>query len=112
MFEDNKEDFRKWLIEDKKLSSRVAGDILSRCKRLNKAVLESIDLSISSPESYLTSLKEIKDYSTHGNKSVKAQYALNATLIAAMKKYCEYRNPHTFQDYPNGYSTYSTYGYV
>lgn len=104
MFEENKEDFRKWLIEDKKLSSRVAGDVLSRCKRLNKTILEDIDLSISSPESYLASLKEIKDYSKRGKQSAKTQYALDATLIAAMKKYCEYKNPHTFQNYPNGYS--------
>lgn len=103
MFEENKEGFRKWLIKDKKLSTRVAGDVLSRCKRLNNAVLESIDLSVSTPEVYLESLHEIKEYTKREKESQKARYNLNATLNAAMKKYCEYMNPQTFKNYPNVY---------
>lgn len=103
MFEENKEEFRKWLIEDKKLSKRVAGDVLSRCKRLNNAVLDSIDLSVSTPEVYLQSLQEIREYTKREKQNQKTRYNLNATFSAAMKKYCEYINPQTFKSYPDAY---------
>jgi len=104
MFKENKEDFREWLIEDKGLSSRAAGNILSRCKRLDGIVLESLHSSISSPESYLIALKKIKEYAKIEKQSAKTQYTLTATLRAAMKKYCEFINPETFEKYPNAYS--------
>ena len=103
MFKDNKEDFRKWLIEDKKLSSTVAGNVVSRCKRLDSIVLESIDLSVSTPEVYLKSLQEIREYAKSEKENKKTRYTLNATLNAAMKKYCEYMNPQTFKNYPDAY---------
>ena len=104
MFKENKEEFRKWLIEDRKLSRRAAGDILSRCKRLDNTVLDSLQISVSSPESYLIALKEIRDYAVIDKQAIKSQYALTATLRAAMKKYCEYMNPQTFEQYPDAYS--------
>ena len=104
MFNENKEEFRKWLIEDKKISHRAAGDILSRCKRLDNIVLDSLQISVSSPESYLIALKEIKEYAVIDKQNKKTQYALTATLRAAMKKYCEYMNPQTFEQYPDTYS--------
>lgn len=103
MFKDHKEDFRKWLVEDKNLSKTVAGNIVSRCKRLNNIVLESIDFSVSTPEVYLESLQEIREYAKYEKENKKTRYALNATLSAAMKKYCEYRNPQTFTKYPDAY---------
>ncbi|MGP9750089.1 hypothetical protein [Psychrobacter sp. AOP31-B2-9] len=104
MFKENKEDFRQWLIEEKGLSAKVTGDILSRCKRLDKCISQSIEEAVSSPQSYLIALKDIGTYATLNKQTAKSQYNLTATLRAAIRKYCEYRNPETFECYPSGNS--------
>lgn len=104
MFLDIKEDFRDWLVNEKGLSVKVSRDIQSRCKRLDTEVLESIDFAISSPEFYLQALKNIRSYAIANNGSKSTQYAMTSTLRAALRKYCEYRNPESFNLYPNGYS--------
>lgn len=104
MFEENRENFRQWLIDDKGLSLKASGDVICRCKRLDSEVIKSIDLSISSPEFYLMALKDIKTYAIANKTNKQTQYTLMSTLRAAMKKYCEYVNPKKFEQYPNGYS--------
>lgn len=104
MFEEKTELFRKWLIEDKGLSNKTSGDIISRCKRLNDYVLPSIDDAVSSPESYLVALKAISSYALANKQDKNTQYGLISSLRSSIKKYCEYKNPNTFECYPNGHS--------
>lgn len=104
MFIENKEGFRQWLIKDKGLSAKASGDILSRCKRLDKCISQSIEEAVSSPQSYLIALKDIKTYAMLNKRTAKSQHNLAATLRAAIRKYCEYRNPETFERYPSGMS--------
>lgn len=104
MFCEHKEDFRYWLIEVNKLSIKSAGDIISRCRRLEAEVLDSIDLSVSTPEHYSNALKKIKNYAILNKKTIKAQYNLTKSYRAALKKYCQYVKPDTYEQYPSGYS--------
>ncbi|MCD9472917.1 hypothetical protein [Photobacterium phosphoreum] len=103
MFIERKEDFREWLIEQKGISRRVAGNIISRCKRLDEEVLGSIDLSVSSVDNYLSALSMIKSYSLANKSKDSAKYAMSASLRAAIRKYCEYRNPDDILRFPNAY---------
>lgn len=104
MFEEKKELFRKWLIEDKGFSTKVAGDVISRCRRLDKQVLSSLDEAVLSPQSYLVALKDINTYAIDMNQEKKKETLLINTLRVAMKKYCEYINPESYECYPNGNS--------
>lgn len=104
MFQNNQEEFRQWLIKEKGLSDRVAGDTISRCRRLNKEVIGSIDRSVSSTESYLSALREIGAYSIKNKEKYSSQYTLGSSLRVALKKYCEFINPTTHKNYPNIYS--------
>lgn len=104
MYGEDKEHFRNWLLVDKGLSAKACGDTLSRCKRLNEHVLKSIDEAVFTPESYLVALKTIKEYAVSEKENEKTQYDLTSTLRGAMKKYCEFKNPNTYECYPNGYS--------
>ena len=104
MFEENKEDFRKWIIEDRGLSTKLATDIICRCRRLDKQVLSSLDEAVLSPQSYLVALKDINAYAIDISQERKKQSLLINTLRGAMKKYCEYVNPESFECYPNGNS--------
>ncbi|MGF7411294.1 hypothetical protein [Providencia rettgeri] len=104
MFNECKEDFRSWLIQQNKLSIKSAGDIISRCRRLEVEVLDSIDLSVSTPELYADALKKIKNYAVLNKKTLRAQYNLTKSYRAALKKYCQYVKPDAHEHYPSGYS--------
>lgn len=104
MIKQNKKKFREWLVLEKQLSPRAASDIISRCTRLERTILESLDLSVSSPELYLIALKDIKKYAANTVNDTKSQNTLTGTLRAAIRKYCEYMNPTTFEKYPTAYN--------
>ena len=103
MFDSDKESFRRWLKEEKQLSNRVVGDIISRCNRLDKQVLVSISESVSSISNYVIALHDIEDYAEKNKQKKASQKALAATLRSAIRKYCEFVNPDTYQDYPTKY---------
>ncbi|KJG15289.1 hypothetical protein [Photobacterium angustum] len=98
------DDFKAWLMDEKGLSKKVASDIVSRCKRLDSDILESIDDSINSIDNYLLALSIIKKYAMQNSVSIKGQYALSSSLRSAMRKYCEFRKPSEINRYPNGYN--------
>jgi len=104
MFIDVKKEFREWLITDKSLSPKVASDIISRCQKLDQCILESIDLSISSPQIYLLALQKITSYSEEKRSKFQLKSSSSASLISAMKKYGEFIAPPNFDLYPNGYN--------
>lgn len=101
MFVENREKFRDWLINYKGLSKRCASDVLCRCNRLNKQVLKSIDSAVSSPNLYSVALKEINIYAIQNSNETKQQTTLIITLTNAIKKYCEYKNPKTYEIFPS-----------
>ncbi|MDD9200691.1 hypothetical protein [Aliivibrio sp. S2MY1] len=104
MFDNEKDAFKEWLIHEKKLSLKVSGDHLCRCKRLNNGIIEPIHLAVSSSERYVIALKKIKQYAVNESKTKQQQYNLTCSLIASLKKYCEFKNPEKIEEYPNGYS--------
>lgn len=104
MFEKDKEEFRKWLVCNKNLSLKVSGDHLCRCKRLHNGIIEPLHLAVSSPDNYVIALKKIKKYGIEKSKTKQEQYNLTCSLTASLKKYCEFKNPNNFENYPNGYS--------
>lgn len=104
MFENDRDAFKEWLLHEKKLSPKVSGDHLCRCKRLHSGIIEPLHLVVSSPEQYVIALKKIKLYAVNKSTTKQEQYNLTCSLIAALKKYCEFKNPENFEKYPNGYS--------
>lgn len=104
MFSEVKEDFREWLIVKKGVSKRVAGDTISRCKRLDEEVLDSIDLAVSSVDNYLLAMAEIKNYARANGAKNGAKYAMRGCLRSAMRKYCEYRNPEKISYFPSAHN--------
>lgn len=103
MFLELKEDFREWLIVKKRISKRTAGDTISRCKRLDEEVLDSIDLAVSSVDNYLLAMSKIKHYARENRVEKSAKYAMKGSLMSAMRKYCEYRNPEDISYFPSAY---------
>ncbi|MEZ8918554.1 hypothetical protein AB4622_07500 [Vibrio splendidus] len=104
MFSEIKEDFREWLIVKKGVSKRVAGDTISRCKRLDEEILDSIDLAVSSVDNYLLAMSKIKHYARENGTENGAKYAMTGCLRSAMRKYCEYRNPEDISYFPSAYN--------
>ncbi len=105
MYIDLKEDFKKWLVDEKGLSIKVAGNVLCRCKRLNNEILQcSIDQAVSTPQHYLQALIEVGQYAVANSSSNSSRYAMTGSLRCALKKYCEYRNPNTYSFYPTANS--------
>ena len=98
------DDFKSWLVKEKGLSKKVASDIVSRCKRLDNDILDSIDNSVESIDNYMIALEIIKKYAACNSFSIKGQYALSSSLRSAMRKYCEFRKPSEITRYPNGYN--------
>lgn len=103
MFDSDKESFRRWLREEKQLSNRVVGDIVSRCNRLDKQVLTSISESVSSISNYIAALNDIEDYAKKNKHEKSSQQSLAATLRGAIRKYCEFVNPDTYEEFPTKY---------
>lgn len=104
MFTDLKEEFRLWLINECGLSKKSASDVVCRCNRLDRKVLESLDSAVLSVSNYTVAMKDIKNYAILNKKANQTKYTLTSTLRLAMRKYCEFRNPEEFHLYPRGYN--------
>ncbi len=105
MYTDIKEDFRAWLIEDKGLSAKAAGDVLCRCKRLDSGILSAnIDIAISTPKDYLQALQDVGQYASVNRSSKTSIYSMAGVLRSALRKYCEFCNPDSFAYYPTAHS--------
>lgn len=58
---DVKNEFRSWLISEKKLSTKVAGDIVSRCKRVERRLEVQLLAEFESNESFSALMRAIGD---------------------------------------------------
>jgi len=84
----NEDEFRQWLINEKKYSKRVASDYISRCRKIQKefniCLLDATDTKNKFIE--LTSIikKEIWECDT---SNIKSKYSRFGNIKLAMRKY-------------------------
>jgi hypothetical protein len=96
-------EFKTWLIETNRLSPKAAGDIVSRLRRISNHIEVNIETAISSEESFIVLLKQIKSYSINHSTSKNSAYTLSATLKSALRKYAIFRHPKNAKKYLNLY---------
>ena len=97
-FDSNVEDFREWLVSTG-LTKRVAGDYLSRCRRIQRVFNVDLYEAVSKETDYIDLLIRIWRYAESNTNSQKAKHALNRSLRAACKKYAEFKFPKKSKKY-------------
>ena len=82
--------FYKWLIEDRRISQKVAKNIISRCKRVETMFsIKIIDFYNVNKIDELYEMLRTCVYSKNINAK-KSIYALHSTLRYAVKKYLDF----------------------
>lgn len=94
MFSDDREEFKKWLIEELNHSQKTARDCIYRCNRIDKNISDFTKLA-KSDNGFEILRKKIKEYSTANGNTTKSKYSLNGTLCLSAKKYSKYKKSHS-----------------
>ena len=90
---DVEQNFRSWLIRDKKLSVKAAGDVISRCKRVEQSLDVHLIGRFESNESFSALMRAISDFcKLDCQTSEKACNRANA-LRHAVRKLLEFHCP-------------------
>ena len=98
-FEENREAFVLWLINNEKLLTAVAKDYASRCRRIEKHIASDLDFMLSKESNFVNLSKLINQYSLNQSATKTSAYSLNATLRSAAKKYGVFRYPELTEAY-------------
>lgn len=95
--------FRRWLL-DSGIASRVAGDYICRCRRIERELNVSLVRAVQSERPYVELMQKIRDYATSSAESASSTYSLAATLRRAARKFAEFLKGDLSHDYPDGRS--------
>jgi len=85
------EQFRLWLVQHKRYSPRVRSDALSRCRRVERALLLSLDQSVKSQGELENVIQRIREEILI-EASDKSRKEGQASLFHAVKRYHEFLN--------------------
>jgi len=78
----DKELFLRWLLETRKLASKAAGDVVSRCKRVESSLNQTLEKTTISQVMFDAALTRIRG--SHPNQN---------DLLYAMRLYAAFKNP-------------------
>ena len=98
-FEDNREEFILWLINNEKLLPIVARDYSYRCRRIEKDIVRDLDFMLSKESNFVDLSKLINNYSLNQSTTTKSAYSLKGTLRSAAKKYGVFKYPELTKAY-------------
>ena len=90
---DVEDQFKQWLIVEKKQSKKVAGDIVSRCKRIERELGFGLLESFSSNDAYIDLMRAIRDKFRRPSEQPSAAYSRTSTLRHSVRKLLEFSDP-------------------
>lgn len=102
-FNDIQESFREWLIQSG-LSEKLAGDVLSRCRRIERELSISLIDLVETKEKYLILMTRIHSFSFAVTITSKAAYAIRSNFYRASRLFAKFVIGDTSSTYPNGYT--------
>lgn len=80
-------EFNEWLILEKGLSKRVSGDIISRCKRIEKYISPDLHDAVSTEDNFQELIGNIVSYSRSMLVDAHKASNLKKSLVHAAKHY-------------------------
>jgi len=96
----DKDNFVSWLIQERSVSKRVAGDYFSRCKRVESELNLDLSIDLSTASTYVETMLLIGKYANSLPNSKIATYSIKSGLRGAVKKYAEFKFPTKSLMYP------------
>ena len=96
----DKDKFVSWLMQERSISERVAGDYFSRCKRVESELNLDLSKDLSTASTYVETMLLIRKYAHSLPNSKVATYSLTGGLRGAVKKYAEFKFPTKSLMYP------------
>ena len=94
--------FRSWLTRSG-VSTRVAGNCSSRCRRVEVSLGLSLASEVASRKRYMALMERISDYAREASSTKQAAEALGATLRHAARKFAQYMLGDKALEYPRIY---------
>ena len=80
----DKDEFFSWLMQDRSISKRVAGDYFSRCKRVESELNLDFSIDLSTDSTYVETMLLIRKYAHSLPNSKVATYFLISGLRSAI----------------------------
>ena len=82
-------EFRAWLVASG-VSDRVAGNYISRCRRIESNLKINLCSEVETEESFKSLMLEIQKYADSNSKTLGAAYTLTGSLRLSARKFAEF----------------------